>query len=88
MELPSGRCRGRGSAAFLVALVKIQIGFRTVTKKDPSIIVVKHMETTNQVLLRVACGRMRIISALNYTHFVPRKLNNRAGGNILLYLKA
>lgn len=84
----SGGCRGRGSAAFLLALIKIQIGFRSVTKKHPSIIVVKHMETTNQVLLHVACGTVRIISALSYSHFVPRKLNHQAGGNILLYLKA
>lgn len=73
MDLSLGGCRGRSSAAFL-ALIKIQIGFGTVTKKHPSIIVVKHMETTNQVLLHVACGRVRIISALNYTHFVPRNL--------------
>lgn len=68
--------------------MKIQVGFRTVAKKHPSIIAVKHMETTNQVSLQVACGRGRIISALNYTLFVPRELNNQPGGNILLYLKA
>lgn len=57
------------SAAFLLALVRVQNGFQSCNQK------VSLCYGSYRSILHVACGRVRIVSAINYDLFFPRKLN-------------